>query len=349
MLNRRVFWALFLVLLVGATALVWVGGQRRALANTIQPDRDSLALVPAQATAVFGLDLDGLRATSVYATWQQHRQARKPDPEYDEYLARTGFDIERDLEAVTGAAWKNGTQPVFLIVATARFNSSLVSGFLKEKGAKVETYGGVELLLPDEHHTKSGEDYPVVVLGLPDRPNTILAGASAAVKQALDLRAHPAFSVLNNQALLARVQAIGAENQVWAVALTPGALLPSQLPAVPPAQANVARILQGMQSSIFTLSATNGLRLLAQGTCSTADDARTLAEAARGLLAMARLMAPANQPQAIELLNSLQIDQQQSDVRLTAAIPPQLLDQLAQQPQMFLPHSHHQAQPQRHR
>lgn len=349
-MNRSRYWAFLFALVLLASAVVWLGGQRPVSAGAIQPDRSSLALVPAQATSLFGLDLDALRATALYAIWQQRNSTRTHDPGYDEFLARTGFDVERDLAAVTGAAWNNSAQPAFLAVATARYNPAAVSAFLKEKGAAVEIYGGVELLAPDGRHTKPGQDYPALVLQIPDRPNTILAGTSSAVKQALDLRAYPAFSVLNNQALLGLAQKIGAENQVWAVSVAPGAFLPQRLPQplgpAAAAQANVVRILQGLQASTFAANATDGVRLLAEGACASAQDAQTLADAARGLLAMLRLMAPANQPQAIELLNSFRVDQQQSKVTLTAVIPLQLLEELVQKPDLLLPHGHSHARPQ---
>lgn len=347
-MNRRTYIAVLVALVVVAAALMWLGGARRASANTIQPDRNSLALVPVQATTILGVDVDALRATPVYATWQQRTANRRHDAGYDEFLARTGFDIERDLAAVTAAAWKVGDRPEFLAVATARFNPSAVSSFLKEKGGTMEIYNGVELLIPDSGHAKPGEDYPALVLQLADRPNTILAGSSAAVKQALDLRANSGFSALSNQALLDRVQKIGAENQIWAVSTAPGAFLPSHLPLPP--QANAARVLQGLRGSTVAVNAAGGLRLLMEGACANADDARTLADAARGILAMLRLMAPANQPEVLQALNSFQVEQRESDVRLTAQIPQQLLDELAQKPGMFLPHGHsHPAQQQQHR
>ena len=67
--------------------------------------------------------------------------------------------------------------------------------------------------------------------------------------------------------------------------------------------------------------------------------ARTLAEAAPGLLAMARLAAPSDRPQALELLNSFRIEQDQRQVRVTAQVSQQLLNELIpEKPQSFLPH-----------
>lgn len=341
-MTRKRYVAILFGLLIVAAAALWWGGIRRASANTIQPDVNSLALVPAQATTIFGLDLDGLRASSIYSNWRQRHLNEARPQEYNEFVARTGFDVERDVDAVTAAAWKTGVDPAsppaFLAVVTARYNPSAVASFLKEKGAATESYRGFELLLPEASHSKPGHPTGALVL-LDDR--TILAGTDAAVKQALDLKLAPGASVLNNQGLLDRVRTIGIENQIWAVSIAPGAFLPPHLPAVP--QANVARVLQGLQGSTFAVNATSGLHLLMEGSCATDADARTLADAARGILAMLRLMAPADRPEALQLLNSFAVEQQQQQVKVTAQIASQLLDELMQKPEMFLPHGRHES------
>jgi hypothetical protein len=340
MRHRSSYLAAITALLVVASVLIWLGGERVVSARSMQLDRSILSLVPAQATTIFAADINALRATPVYAAWQQHSANHKHDAEYDQFLAQTGFDIERDVQAVTAAAWKNGEQPEFLAIVTAQYAAAAVAAFLKDKGVGVETYNGIELLLPASKHQKPGADYPVVALEIPGRPNTILAGSSSAVKQALDLRGQPAFSVLSNQVLLNRVAQIGAGNQIWAVSLAPGAFLPPHLPPLP--LANLSGILQNLRGSTFAVNAVGGLLLQAEGNCASDADAQMLADAGRGMLALIRLMAPPGRPEAIELLNSVQIIQQGANVDLTAQISPQLLDQLAQKPGLFFPEAHRQ-------
>lgn len=337
-------------LLVVAGIAFWRAAVPRASAGTVQPDVASLALVPAQATTVFGVDLDGLRSSVLYSKWRQRLEQKRRDADYNEFVTRTGFDVERDLQGVTAAAWKNTDVPVFLAVVTARYNRASLSAFLVEKGAKVENYRGFELLRPDRagHGSPSGSR-PHISRGngalvlLDDR--TILAGVDTAVKQALDLKLQPGQSVLANSALLERVRKIGAENQLWAVSTAPGAFLPAEIPV---GKANVARVLKGLQGSTFAINATSGLKLLIEGSCASAEDAQTLAEAARGILAMLRLAAPSDRPEALELLNSFQVQQEESQVRVTGQVSAQLLNELIENPLHLFPRQHggkHRAQP----
>lgn len=336
--------------LAAAGITAWRAGVWRASASTVQPDAAALALLPAQSTTIFGLDLDGLRHSQVYASWRQRARQKGHDKEYEEFLARTGFDLERDLESVTAGSWKNGGEPVFLAVVTARFNPSSLAAYLREKGGVTENYQGFEIFSFDGSHQAGqgpGAGGPAPAPGgrpprsrgalvlLDDR--TILAGTPAAMKQALDLKRQPGPSVLNNTALIERVRKIGAENQIWAVSTAPGSFLPSQVPLGPGTQANLGRILQGLGGSTFAINAAGGLRLLMEGNCASDEDARMLADAARGLLAVMRLAAPANRPEALEVLNSFQVEQQERQVRVTAQISSQLLDALAEKPQMFIP------------
>jgi len=340
-MRKKLYPVLLFVLAAAALLLLWQGG--RVAASTVQPDAGSLALLPAQSNAIFGADLDGLRATALYGKWNAaHGQER--DQHYNEFVAQTGFDPMRDVQGVTGAVWKDGEEGRALVVVIAHYNPASLSAFLKQHSEiATESYGGVELFIPAKE--TAGKDYGAVAF-LDDR--TIIAGNAAAVRQALDRRINPSQSVLANQALMARLNQISIENQVWAVtgatadfihapvSTTTAPTLPTgpalTLPGLPvPAQlqANLTRIMSGVQNSTFAVNAATGLRLLAQATCATEADAHTLAETGRGLLAMARLLAPANQPQALQVLNSVNIEQYGSDVKVTAQITPELLDQIA--------------------
>lgn len=335
-MRRKLYPVLLLVLAVAAALVIWGGG--RVSAGTVQPDFSSLALLPAQSTALFGVDVDSLRLTPIYAKWNQ-QQGQQRDKHYDEFVAQTGFDPLRDVEAVTGAAWKDGDQARGLVVVTARYNRGALAAYLKQQEeVATQIYQGVELFGSNEQ--PAGKDQGAIAL-LDDR--TIIAGDSAAVRQAIDRRANPGQSVLANQTLLSHVSQIGAENQIWAVTDAPGSLVPGPIPNLPNAgQANIARILSGLQASAFGISAAADLRLRAEAACATEADARALAEAGRGLLAIARLMVPASQqPQALQVLSSFQIEQSGNQVKVTAQIPAEVLDQLAQHPQALRQQQEH--------
>ncbi len=330
-MSRKSSVIILALLLALSGVILWNKLNYRASAATVQPDVNSLALMPPGTSTIFGLDMDGLRASPLYAAWRQKFAAKLQEREYTEFVSRTGFDPERDLEGVTGGAWKNGDQPAMLAVVTVRYNRANLAALLREKGSTAETYRGFEVFHSPHARRGSGPGSgsdPGTLALVDDR--TILAGTAAAVQQALDLKVQPGPNVLSNSALIERVRRIGAENQVWAVSSAPGSFLPANLPPV--SQANALRVLQGLEGSTVAVNAASDFRLLVEGSCANSEDARTLADAARGLLAMGRLAAPINRPEALDVLNSFRIEQEERQVRVTAQIPSQLLQNLIESP-----------------
>ncbi len=322
-MNRKLYPILLLILVVAAGMLIWHGSGARASASSVQPDGSILALMPAQSTALFGLDLDGLRSTALYGKWSQSL-AQKHDQKYDDFVAQTGFDPLRDVQSVTGAQWKDGEEVGVLIVVTARYDPTRVAAFLKQHQEVATTvYSGFELFGPSAEH--AGKDHGAFAF-LDDR--TIIAGSEAAVRQAIDQKLSPGQNVMANQALMLRVGQIPVENQFWAVTTAPGSLMHGHMPREV-GQAKVGEILSRLQASSFAINAASDLRLVAQADCADVNDAHALAEAARGILAMIRLMAPASEPRAQAVLNSLQIVEQGQQVTVRAQISADLLDQFA--------------------
>ncbi len=334
-MRSRLYPVILLVLAVAAAVLIWHGGAARVSASSVQPDGAILALLPVQSTALFGLDFDGLRSTAIYGKWSQI-QAQKHDQEYDDFVAQTGFDPLRDVQAVTGAQWKDGDEVRALVVVTARYDPAKVAGYLKQhKEITTTLYRDVELFGPAEEH--AGNDHGAFAF-LDDR--TIIAGNQAAVQQAIDQKLNAGQNVMANQALMLRLGQVPVENQLWAVTTAPGSLMRGHMPGQV-GQAKVGEILGRLQASTFAVNASADVRMVAQADCADANDAHTLAEAARGILAMVRLMAPANQPHAVEVLNTFQIVEQGQQVTVRAQIPAALLDEMASAPGNFLMHDSH--------
>jgi len=204
---------------------------------------------------------------------------------------------------------------------TMTYNRTTLATLLREKNAVVSNYKGFEVFSPPQ----SRRTPPALAL-LDDR--TMVVGSAAAVQQAIDLKTQPGPNVLSNADLINRVTRIGVENQVWAVSTAPGTFIPRNLPATPGNIPSAIRVLQGLQGSTFAVNASSGLKLLVEGTTGTEEDARTLADAARGLLAMGRLAAPSNRPEALEVLSAFRVEQDQREVRISAQVTPELLNRL---------------------
>lgn len=335
--NRLVFGVLAISLT--AAGVLWLAGVRLVSAGTVQPDVAALALMPPETSALIGLDIDGLRSTLLYPAWKEKADAKMRDQDYQDFVSRTGFDPERDLASVTAGAWKESDKPAFLAVVNARYSRASVAAFLTEKGSVTENYRGYDLFR--SRHSRHSDG----ALALVD-DHTILAGTLPAVKRALDQKAQPGPSAVNNSALVDRVSVISSENQAWAVSLDPGSFLPRGIGVAIPGEAstrhtpaaNAFRILQTLEGSTVAVNATSGIRLLLEGVCASEEDARTLADAARGLLAMGRLAAPANHPEWLQIVMAFRVEQDQKQVRMTGNIPAELLNRLLANSSVALPH-----------
>ena len=64
------------------------------------------------------------------------------------------------------------------------------------------------------------------------------------------------------------------------------------------------------------------------GDCRTEQDAKTLGDAARGMIGLGRLSVPENQPEMLRLFDGIKVEQKQQSVQLNVNIPPDLIDRL---------------------
>src|SRR5688500_2564195 len=107
--------------------LVW-GTVGHVSASTVQPAQMAPSLIRAQAATLFGLDMDTLRTSQLYNAWKQKTLGKRNGTEYNEFVARAGFDPERDLNSVTGAVWQDAAgQPVFVAVVTINYNRTTLA------------------------------------------------------------------------------------------------------------------------------------------------------------------------------------------------------------------------------
>ncbi len=102
-----------------------------------------------EADAYFYVNLTLPRAAGVFSKLP----AVKHEPEYDDFVKQTGFQVERDLDeaafAVHGApvnpASPNNAYPWYSEVLIANFDSSRVSGYLQKLSRTSELYRNIEI------------------------------------------------------------------------------------------------------------------------------------------------------------------------------------------------------------
>ena len=127
--------------------------------------------------------------------------------------------------------------------------------------------------------------------------------------------------------LLARVGALPADAQIWAVASGWRGVGASPLRDMGNA-ANLDRVLRLVEGAALTVDLRTGLHVAATGDCRTEEDARKLADSLRGLAGIARIGVPGNRPDLARVFDGIRVDQERRLVKVLIDIPEDLGEQL---------------------
>jgi hypothetical protein len=262
-------------------------------------DSTLAALVPPDATMLSGVRMEAIRATPLY----RKMLAQQALPQLDDFARQTGFDPRRDVRELLIASNGNGV----LMAARGAFNLRAIEGSVKS------SYKGYTLYASESR-----------AVGLIDN-STAIAGPLTAVRAAIDR--YKARDSARPTELLARARQIPPENQVWSVSNGFENLLTMTIPQQGNA-ANVGRILRSLENATAAADFRTGVNGYINGLCRSDQDAKNLGDAARGLVGLGRLSVPENQPELLKLWDGIKVDQQQRTVKITIAIPEELVDKL---------------------
>ena len=302
-------------------------------------DRELAALLPSDASGVGGVDIMRLKTTPVYRLWEESRGNEQVHHDFDRMAAEIGFDPRQDLNRVMAASWvdaldDNSSAPTarFLVVARGRFDLTEIGPQLDD--AKVEEYRGVTV-----YH----QPVPQTSGSIPQAPGSeflkqledgfslaffderiAVAGVKPAVMETIDRKMDGGASLLDNTQLLERAEALNLSNQLWSVSLNTGELWESQAGSFP-SGINIPafRIFRSMESSSLAADLTDGIDVKAEGVCATPEDAKTLADAGRGMVALGRLTLSEQYPDVIKLFDAIDVVDDEkvirASVKMTAA------------------------------
>jgi hypothetical protein len=124
--------------------------------------------------------------------------------------------------------------------------------------------------------------------------------------------------------LLARVQALPGDTQIWAVVAGWRGASPEQLRAMGNL-ANLDRVLRQVKGAILTVDLRSGARAVFVGDARTEAEAQNLADSLRGLASLARMGAPRSAPGAFD---GIRVTQEGRVVRVNADIAEDLAEKL---------------------
>jgi len=258
------------------------------------------ALVPADTILLSGIRMNELRATPLYKRLIPEQRLSQ----FDDFAKQTNFDLRKDVNDMLVAS--NGAEIV--VLARGRFKVQAPAG-LQKSG-----YKGVTIY-------SNGEGAYAIL-----DPTTAIAGVDRAVRKVIDQKqsGQPGAA-----ALLGRAGAVQGFGQVWFVSSGWGTL-PDRLSAQGGNLSNFGRLFRSVEKASGTVDLRSGLVGTATGECRTEPDAKTLGDAARGMVGLGRLSVPENQPELLRLFDGIKVEQKQSSIQVNLNIPSDLIDRLLQ-------------------
>ena len=270
-------------------------------------------------------------------TWIRKASSGKPflpvsrDPDYERFIQETGFDFERDLDAVAFAVhypkkWPGGgtggaaPEPRFSEVFIGRFDGAKCAAYLKRTAQSVENYNSVDIFtIPLEGRTfrvailsvdavaASNHDNPAVIRGIVDRSRRL---ASPFGGPAFLRRYYKRIQLASPVWLVAHVDPASPEFGGWSDFL--------------PHPADV--VISASYNPLHLPLRTGALHLRAEALAANPDDARAIAERLTAFLAMFHsaensVGSPGSDADVKSFFDSLQVRQEDSHTVLYASVP----------------------------
>jgi len=319
--------AAVLVAGLGTGLVAYYGGGFPSLSAS-RSGPSELSYVPADAAVVGFANVREVMDSNLR---QRLKVALPNENGQKEFEERTGIDIERDIDyvvaAMTGTGADTTDHPNGLVVARGRFNTTQLETLAREHGGVVEEYKGKRLVKvtdPDHQNTTNEAEQPsatrrdhTIILAFLE-PGLVAIGSEAAIRGSIDAQL-TAHSITSNNEMMELVSDIDQGNNAWAVgrfdAIAHNAKLPNEIASKLPAVKNFA-VMTHIDGGISGM-----LR------AETRDDqsAENLRQVVQGLLALGRMQ---NDPRATALMNSLQLSGTGHTVKLSFAIPSEILDMI---------------------
>jgi hypothetical protein len=277
-------------------------GMGRARAERV--DNVLAQMVPPDSVMLTGMRMEQLASTPLF----QKLVAQQKIPQMDQFAKESGFDPRRDVRDLLLAS--NGRQTVLLARGTFHLK-------VPDKAKKINYHGFVILSNGSEQKTESG----FCVLD----STLAAAGPLLALEAALDQ--YKSGNRNNAAALLTRARSIAETYQFWVVTAGNGNLISENMPGGSNGP-DFGRIFRSLQNVLVEADLRNGLKGFAEGYCPSAQDAKSLSDAVRGMVGMARMNTPENQPDLLRVWDGFKVEQSDRKVTLTVDVAQDLMDEL---------------------
>lgn len=267
------------------------------------------------------------------------------DPEYERFIQETGFDFERDLDAVAFAIhypgkWPGGgtagpaSEPRFSEVFTGRFDGSRCLAYLQRTAQSVEHYNSIDIftiplygrsfriaILAVDTVAASNHDDPAVIRGMVDRSRRL---ASPFGGPSLLRRYYKRVQLASPVWMVARVEPLAREFGGWS--------------SIFPKPADL--VISASYNPLHLPLRVDALHLRAEAWAGSDEDARDITDKANVFLAMFRsaevsVGSAGTDTDVKALFDSLQVRQEGSRAILSAILPSGVLRKLGESPEQM--------------
>jgi hypothetical protein len=291
------------VFILAIAVLALVSCQKSPI-GAVQVDPALATLVPAETQMMVGARLDRLRKTPIY----EKRFASLPLPQLDKFAKDTGLDPRKDVWEILFCS--NGKNNGVLMVR-GKFAPTDMEPKLVREGATRTAYKGYSLF---------GDDRTALFFM---NSSTALAGSTPLLKSIIDNRDGSGSGI--PPVLLPLVKEIPADSQFWSV--FNGVLV--EMPFREDSNlGNINTMIRSLDNGWVSADLSKGLDLKAVGNCKTADAAKQIHDALRGVIGFGRLSTPDNQPDLLKAFDGIKVEQQAKLVTITAQVPQDLVDKV---------------------
>ena len=278
---------------------------------------DELQYVPAETAVVAYANVRQIMDSQFR---ERFRQFEPDTQERDEFEAKTGINIDHDINTVVAALTSipdKGTQPQnsMLILARGRFEQARLEALALEHGGQVEDYNGKRLLL----HRRDNGNVDMAIGFL--EADLVALGGYDAMKRSID--AHGGRNIVSTNAdIMRQIGELDAAN-AWAVgrfdALANSTHVPAEIRAYIPAIQwfSAATHINGGVSGVFKAEARDE------------ESAKNMRDVLNGFVALAKMQA-ASKPELQTMVDSLQLSGEGKNVAVSFTLPSELFDALQQ-------------------
>jgi len=288
-------------------------------------DTGLLALVPSRAKIISGVDVNRSRSSPFGQYILSKINAENPG--FQEMTQETGFDPRRDVQDLlfvgTGLP-AEGNDARFCVLVRGNFDPTRIKKSLMSKGATIQPYQGVEVLLDTSSH---GGNTGAKAFAFADVDVAIM-GDLASVQQVIANRANPGAL---DPVLQPLVSSAGASHDAWFASLGSGSFLADNFRREA-GQRVSPEAMQSILQSSGGISFGDVVQLSLDAVTRSAKDATSLVDVLRFGASMLQMQGQEGPGAGLlsSSLDNMTLKADGSNVHIGVSIPESSLEQLSE-------------------